>query len=94
MNMKLPSVYANRIEKNICNNVSCYHGDRNETKDLRDLKNKFDNKGYVNRLGVKLYLKDGREIETKLVLCKDSYFIDINNEKIYFDNIKNYEIKK
>lgn len=93
--MKLPSVFANKIEKDINNNITYYHGDRNVvSKDLRELKNMFDNKGYVNRLSVKLDMIDGTVRNEKLVLCKDSYFINLNNEKIYFNDIRDYEIKK
>lgn len=93
--MKLPSVFANKIEKDINNNITYYHGDRNVvSKDLRDLKNMFDSKGYVNRLSVKLDMVDGTVRNEKLVLCKDSYFINLNNEKIYFNDIRDYEIKK
>lgn len=94
--MKLPSVYAHKIDKNIKNNTDYFHGDRNNTKvkDLRELKNEFDNKGYVNRLRVIFTMKDGRKKDEKLVLLKNDSFINLNNEKIYFDDIVNYEIKK
>ncbi len=93
--MKLPSVYANKIEKPIKNNDEYFHGDREvKVKDLRELKSQFDGRGYVNRLPVKLKLKDGRQIDEKLVLVKNDYFINLNNEKIYFDSIVDYEIKK
>jgi len=93
--MKLPSVYANKIEKTIKNNDEYFRGDVGvKVKDLRELKSKFDGRGYVNRLSVYLKLKDGRQIEEKLVLVKNDYFINLNNEKIYFDNIIDYEIKK
>ena len=60
---------------------------------LSTLKKEFDNNGYVNRLKVLIRTKDGSR-EEKLVLCKDNYFVDINNEKIYFDEILDYDIKK
>lgn len=93
--MKLPSVYANRIEKDINNNVSYYHGDRASlSKDLRELKSMFDGRGYANRIRVKFEMLDGRIREDKLVLCKSNCFVNLNNEKIYFKDIKNYEVIK
>ena len=91
--MKLPSVYANKIDKEIKNNTEYVHNDRVIKKDLSTLKKEFDNNGYVNRLKVLIRTKDGSR-EEKLVLCKDNYFVDINNEKIYFDEILDYDIKK
>lgn len=94
--MKLPSVFANNIEKNIDNNRSYYHGDshKDEYKDLKELKDMFDSKGFANRIAVKLVMKDDRIVDDKLVLCKDNYFVNLNNDRIYFDSIKSYEIKK
>ncbi len=94
--MKLPSVYANKIEKTIKNNTDYYRGDRNnvKVKDLRELRNEFDNKGYVNRLRVILTMKDGSKKDEKLVLLKNDGVINLSNEKIYFDDIVDYEIKK
>lgn len=91
--MKLPSVYANKIDKVIKNNTEFYRGDREVRKDLRELKACFDNRGYANRLVVEIETKDGNRLE-KLVLCKNNYFVNINNEKIYFEDIVNYTIKK
>ncbi len=93
--MKLPNVFANRIEKDINNNVTYYHEERNgKVKDLSELRSMFDSKGYVNRLKVVLEFMDGTKKEEKLVLDKGSYFININNEKINYSDIKDYEIKK
>lgn len=93
--MKLPSVYANKIEKNIKNNDDYFRGDKTtKIKDLGALKSMFDGRGYANRLPVFLTLRDGRKVNDKLILCKSTYFININNEKIMFDDIVNYEIKK
>lgn len=92
--MKLPSVYANKIDKVIKNNADLYRGDKEvKKKDLGELKRCFDSRGYVNRLSVELETKDGKRLE-KLVLCKNDYFININNEKIYFEDIIDYQIKK
>lgn len=95
MVMKLPSVYANKIEKNIKNNDDYFRGDKTtKVKDLRELKAMFDGRGYANRLPVTFIMRDGRKIEDKLVLCKSDCFINLNNEKIRFDDIINYEVKR
>ena len=91
--MKLPSVYANKIDKVIKNNTEYYRGDKVIKKDLRELKSCFDSRGYANRLVVDIETINGNRTE-KLILCKSNYFININNEKIYFDDIINYTIKK
>lgn len=92
--MKLPSVYANKIDKVIKNNTDVVVGDRNtKKKDLTDLKMCFDSRGYANRLNVEIVTKDGKRNE-KLVLCVRDYFVNIENKKIYFNEILDYEIKK
>ncbi len=90
--MKLPSVYANKINKNINNNTDYYHGERSPKKDLDTLKKHFDKNGYTNRLAVTITTKDGTTNE-KLVLLKTDHFITINNKNIYFKDIIDYEIK-
>lgn len=92
--MKLPSVYANKIDKVIKNNTEYYKEDRNsKVVDLSKLRGMFDNKGFANKLEVFIDTGDGLRLE-KLVLCKVNYFVNINNKKIYFKDIVNYEIKK
>lgn len=93
--MELPSVYANKIDKEIKNNTEYFRGDKNENKkkDLTELKKCFDSKGYANRLNVVIETKDGKR-EEKLILCVRDYFVNINNKKIYFDEVIDYEIKK
>ena len=76
--MKLPSVYANKIDKVIKNNTEYYRGDKEIKKDLRELKNCFDSRGYANRLVVDIETLNGVRTE-KLILCKNNYFININN---------------
>jgi len=94
--MKLPSVYANKIDKNINNNTDYFHGEKESlrNKDLSILKNYFDNRGYVNRLHVVLKMKDGQVRDEKLVLCKKDSFVTLENKQIRFDDITDYEIKK
>lgn len=94
--MKLPSVYANKIEKKIDNNIDYYRGDgkiEEEKKDIKELKKYFDKNGYVNRLNVLIKTNNGSSLE-KLILCKEDYFINIYNKRIYFKDIIDYEIKK
>lgn len=90
----LPSVYANKIEHDLKNNEDYYYGtcEKNVKKEVGDLKKYFDKSGYANKLNVLIKRKDGSKLE-KLILCKDSYFINIKNEKIFFDEILDYEIK-
>ncbi len=91
--MKLPSVYANRIEKVINNNNNYYRGDNKKDVDVSKLRKYFDHNGYVNKLEVRIITKDSDSIE-KLILFKDSYFVTINNKRVYFKDIVDYEIKK
>lgn len=92
--MKLPNVFANKIDKVIKNNEDFFHGDRNtvKLKNPEDLKKYFDKTGYANKLLVNIRTKDGESLK-KLILCKDNYVIDINNTKIYFNDIIDYEVK-
>ena len=93
--MKLPSVYANKIDKVIKNNEDYYHADRGEKtskKDINELKKYFDRNGYANKLVVNLTTKNGKSVE-KLILCKENYVVNINNKKIYFNDIIDFEVK-
>ena len=93
--MKLPSVFANKIDKEINNNESYYHkeANRKEKKDINDLKLHFDRKGYANKLLVNIKTARGSSKE-KLILLKNDYVININNQKIKLDDIIDYEIIK
>ena len=96
--MKLPSVFANKIDKVIKNNDDYYRGDYESKTELvnknsYDLKNYFDKNGYARKLLVEIRTKEGMSLE-KLILCKDKYVINIDNKKIYFDDILDFEIKK
>ena len=94
--MKLPSVYANRIDKKINNNDEYYRNnvrDEVEVSDLNVLKRYFDKNGYANKLVVKLYYRDNKNSMEKLILCREDYFVNIDNKRIYFKDIVNYEIQ-
>lgn len=92
--MKLPSVYANKIDKVIKNNDDFYRSDiKDKRKDVRDLRKYFDHNGYANKFNVVIKSVDGTR-EERLILYKDDYFVNINNKRIYFKDIIDYEIKK
>jgi hypothetical protein len=94
--MKLPSVYANKIDKTINNNVEVFRNNGTSNyvnKDLFELKECFDSSGYANKLNVLIETKEGKSLE-RLVLCLKDCFVNIYNKKIYFKDIVNYEIKK
>ena len=91
--MKLPSVYANSIDKQLNNNNDYFRSRDREVVDLVKLKSLFDRNGFGDRIGVEIKTKDGTNFE-KLVLCKNNYFITIDNRKIYFEDIIDYKIKK
>lgn len=91
--MKLPKVYANKIEKNFNNNSSYYRSDDKVKVDLYDIRRLFDRNGFVDRLVVEIKTKEGWSLE-KLVLLKNDYFVNVDNKKIYFDEILDYKIKK
>ncbi len=91
--MSLPKVYANEFDKVINNNRDVYYEENNNSINIEKLKSYFDENGYVNRLEVNFKLKNGDK-RCKLVLCKSNYFVTLDNEKVYFDDIVSYEIKK
>jgi len=97
--MKLPSVFANKIDKVIHNNEDYYHNKDSrdnvvfENNNSESLKKYFDENGYARKLLVNMRTKDGISLE-RLILCKDDYVINIDNKRIYFKDIIDYEIKK
>lgn len=91
--MVLPKVYANKINKNFDNNSDYFRSRDEVTVDLSKLRALFDRNGFGDRIFVKIKTRDGWNLE-KLVLLKNNYFININNKKIYFDDILDYKIKK
>ena len=93
--MGLPGVFANRIEKVIKNNDDYYREDRSNIvkRDARELRRYFDRNGYADRLVVKLYYSDSKSSIERLILCKGDYFINIDNKKIFFNDISNFEVQ-
>ena len=91
--MKLPSVFVNPVDRKINNNKEVFYEEESVKKDLDELKNSFDETGYANKLLVSIKTSEGVN-DYKLILCKSNYFVDINDKKIYFSDILDYEIKK
>ena len=91
--MKLPSVYANIIDRQLNNNTDYFRSRDDRMVDLTKLKSLFDRNGFGDRIGVEIKTKNGSSFE-KLVLCKYNYFVTIDNKKIFFDDIVEYKIKK
>ena len=93
--MSLPKVFVNKVDRKIDNNREVFYDEESQyqRKDLEELKSYFDENGYVNRLGVTIVTKEGSK-DYKLVLCKSNYFVSLSDEKIYFDDILDYSIKK
>ena len=91
--MGLPGVYANKIDKKICNNCDCYVSRNNNKKDLLELKSLFDINGFGDRIKVEIETKEGVSLE-KLVLRKKDCFVTLDNRKIMYSDIINYKIKK
>lgn len=92
--MSLPKVFANKIDKKIDNNIEFFHGDRSvKKKDISDLRVYFDKNGYTNKLLLDITTKDGVSSE-KIILYRNGYLVNIDNKKIYFEDILDYDIKK
>ena len=92
--MKLPSVYANKIDKDIRNNDEVFRNDGNvKRRDVRELIRFFDRSGYAERLNVKLVYKDNSSSVERLVLYKNNYFINLDNKKISLSDVIDFEIQ-
>lgn len=92
--MKLPSVYANKIDKNIRNNDEVFRNDSNvKRRDVRELIRYFDRSGYAERLNVKLVYNDNSSSVERLVLYKNNYFVNLDNKKINLSDVIDFEIQ-
>lgn len=89
--MKLPNVFANTDIRTIDNNDSSCVACNGIDKSL--LRSYFDNDGYVNKLNVIIRTKDGYSSE-RLILYRDNYVVNIDNKKIYLDDIIDFQLKK
>lgn len=88
--MRLPKVFANNnIDLKDNNEKSCIS---NKGIDKNELRNYFED-GYANKLNVEIRDKNGARDE-RLILCRDDYVVNINNEKIFFKDIIDFRIKK
>ena len=92
MNKKIPSVFANRIDKKIVNNntYSVTRSDevfKNEKIDVNSkINNIFKSSGYIYKINVEILLKD-KTITKKIIGKKNGYLITIDNERISIDDI-------
>lgn len=92
MNKKIPSVFANRIDKKIVNNntYSVTRSDevfKNEKIDVNSkINNIFKSSGYIYKINVEIVLKD-KTITKKIIGKKNGYLITIDNERISIDDI-------
>lgn len=92
MNKKIPSVFANHIDKKIVNNntYSVTRSDevfKNEKIDVNSkINNIFKSSGYIYKINVEIVLKD-KTITKKIIGKKNGYLITIDNERISIDDI-------
>lgn len=92
--MELPSVYANKIDKDIRNNDEVFRNDSNVSRrDVRELIRFFDRSGYADRLNVKLVYKDNSSSVERLVLYKNNYFVNLDNKRISLSDVIDFEIQ-
>lgn len=92
--MELPSVYANKIDKDIRNNDEVFRNDSNvNRRDVRELIRFFDRSGYAERLNVKLVYKDNSSSVERLVLYKNNYFVNLDNKRISLSDVIDFEIQ-
>lgn len=93
--MNLPGVFANKIDKIIKNNDDYYHEDKKSIvkRDARELSRYFDRNGYTDRLMVKFFYENNKNSIEKLVLYKGDYFVNIDNKKIYLNDVINFEVQ-
>lgn len=92
--MELPSVYANKIDKDIRNNDEVFRNESNVSRrDVRELIRFFDRSGYAERLNVKLVYKDNSSSVERLVLYKNNYFVNLDNKRISLSDVIDFEIQ-
>lgn len=89
--MKIPKVFANKIDKKIENNET-YYVSKNEEKRVdkvnvdKKIKDLFNKSNYVYKIDVVITFKDKKE--TKRIVGKnDKYLITIDNERIPISEI-------
>jgi hypothetical protein len=93
---KLPSVFANKIEKKLINNDSYFRSNQEIKEEKKELKkdininqkinNIFNSSRYVYKADVEIKLKD-KTIIKKIIGKNDYNLITIDNELIPIENI-------
>lgn len=91
--MELPSVYANKIDKEIRNNDEYFRNDKRQGRDVRELIRFFDKSGYADKLVVKLYYEDNTSSVERLILYKSNYFVNLDNKRIALSDVVDFEIQ-
>lgn len=93
MKKKIPSIYANKINKNIGNNNQVYYSGKKEQEEKKEEKNIsqkindiFTSKNYVYKANVKIKLKD-KTITKKIIGKNALHLITIDNELIPISDI-------
>ena len=93
MKDKLPKIYKNKInglknkvqdtyycDSNIHNNIS-------KTEIINKINNMFLSPDYVYNVNVNIMLKNGKNINEKIIALKDNYLLTLNGTKINIDDI-------
>lgn len=108
MEKKLPSIFANKINKNIDNNKKVYYSDLEENKideklnknflkpqlNINQKINKiFNSSKYVYKADVTIKLKD-KTINKKIIGKNNNNIITIDNELIPISDIEDIDFKK
>lgn len=105
MDKKLPSVYANKIDKTFHNNKKVFYGSSKEEKEevkasktevpvTQKINRLFASSTYIYKMDVKITLQD-QILEKRIIGRNKKNLITIENEFIPIDEIKDIEaIKK
>lgn len=86
---KLPKVFANPINKDLNNEQKCFRSDRNirNTISIKEIDDLINSNRHIYRSRVKI---NGEE---KIIIKRvNDYLLTIDNEKIYINSIKTFEV--
>ena len=100
MKDKFPEIYKNKI-KNIKSRVQkdyYYHGSKTEDEKMKikkiskselldKIENLFKNKDFIYKADVTIMLKNGDNIDKRVISFKEGNLITLDNEKINIDDI-------
>lgn len=99
MNKKLPKVFANRIDKKLNNNSTCYVSNETHnnikftTNDInKKINDIFNSPSYIYRANVVITMKNG-EVIKKIVGKNKKELITIDNELIPIEDILDIRLK-